>query len=152
MMVMRLQRSILSLPRTALALLVLLFGLPAWAANETAPDLMIAAPGDAGRGRALFNGIGGCFNCHGYDGVLGRRPDYSPQLAEEVARLNPPPADLRDQAHLKAQTDQDRFRSIKFGHPGTAMFPKKFLMDQELADLLAYLATLPAEGRGPAKP
>ncbi|MDE3120107.1 MAG: c-type cytochrome [Nitrospirota bacterium] len=148
---MRLLRSIFFRSGQAMAL-VLLLGLPAWAANEAAPDIILAAPGDAGRGRALFNGIGGCFNCHGYDGVLTRRPDYSPQLAEELSRLNPPPADLRNQADLKAQTEPDRFRSIKFGHPGTAMFPKKFLMDQELADLLAYLATLRAEGHGPAKP
>ncbi|MFM8552572.1 MAG: c-type cytochrome [Nitrospiraceae bacterium] len=114
--------------------------------HRLAPEAAIQ-PGDANRGRALFNGIGGCFNCHGYDGVLSRRPKVSPQLAEEVARLTPPPADLRDQARLKAETEQDRLRSIKFGHPGTAMFPKKFLMKQELADLLAYLATLRAEGR-----
>lgn len=126
----------------------------AWAAGEAAPDVAAQA-GDAARGRALFNGIGGCFNCHGTDGVLARRPDYQPRLAEEVARLNPPPADLRDQASLKAQTEEDRLRSIKFGHPGTAMFPKKFLMEREVADLLAYLATLRTEGHPgatPAKP
>ena len=142
MMVMRLRRSFFSFPGLAL---VLLFGLPAWAAGEAAPDAATPA-GDAARGRALFNGIGGCFNCHGTDGVLARRPDYQPRLAEELARLTPPPADLRDQASLKAQTEEDRLRSIKFGHPGTAMFPKKFLMEREVADLLAYLATLRAEG------
>lgn len=141
---MRLLRSILFRSGQAMAL-VLLLGLPAWTASEAAPDAATPA-GDAARGRALFNGIGGCFNCHGYDGVRGRLPDYQPQLAEELARLNPQPADLRDQASLKAQSEEDRLRSIKFGHPGTAMFPRKFLMDREVADLLAYLATLRTEG------
>lgn len=63
----------------------------------------------------------------------------------------PPPADLRNPSRLKSQTDADRLRSIKFGHPGTAMFPKQFLSEREVADLLAYLATLREEAGGSDK-
>lgn len=129
------------------ALFCLTFGFPEIVASAFAQDPPVAM-GEADRGRVIFNGIGGCFNCHGNDGVITRLPRHSPQLAEELARLAPPPADLRNPSHLKSQTDADRLRSIKFGHPGTAMFPKKFLSEREVADLLAYLATLREKAGG----
>jgi cytochrome c553 len=106
------------------------------------------ALGDADRGRNIYQKIGGCCFCHGYDGDLKKRPPLSPKLAEEIARLNPPPANLRNPASLKSDDDEQRFLSIKFGHPGTAMFSKRFLRDEEIRDLLAYLANL--RGESPA--
>lgn len=104
--------------------------------------------GDAARGKAIFNGLGGCANCHGTDGYIGRRPHKSEALTRGIAKLNPPPADLRNPATLKSQDEAQRFVSIKFGHPGTGMYQKKtLLLDREIADLLAYLAILRAEGR-----
>ncbi len=132
------------------AFFCLMLGFSGLVASASAQDPPVAA-GETDRGRAIFNGIGGCFNCHGNDGVITRLPRHSPQLAEELARLTPPPADLRNPSRLKSQTDADRLRSIKFGHPGTAMFPKKFLSEREVADLLAYLATLREEAGGSDK-
>lgn len=129
------------LAETLRACFCLILALLWLAASASAQDPPVA-PGEADRGKAIFNGIGGCFNCHGSDGVITHLPRHSPQLAEELARLAPPPADLRNPARLKSQTDADRLRSIKFGHPGTAMFPKKFLSEREVSDLLAYLAEL----------
>lgn len=118
------------------ALFRFMLGFSWLAASASAQDPPVAA-GETDRGGAIFSGIGGCFNCHGHDGVITRLPRHSPQLAEELARLTPPPADLRNPSRLKSQTDADRLRSIEFGPPGTAMFPKKFLSEREVADLLA---------------
>ena len=63
----------------------------------------------------------------------------SAELREKLSRLQPPPANLRNPASLKAENDHDRFRSIKYGHPGTAMFPKNLLRDDDIWDLIAYL-------------
>lgn len=101
--------------------------------------------GDPERGRQVFHRIGGCSVCHGNEGHLNDRPPLSPKLKEAIDRLNPPPANLRNPAGLKSQNDQQRFLSIKFGHQGTAMFPKRFLRDDEIADVVAYLAVLRGE-------
>jgi mono/diheme cytochrome c family protein len=120
----------------------------AWAASQPVES---RTGGDRVRGRSIFNGIGGCFNCHGYDGDMTRRPHFSPKIADELAHLNPKPANLRNPATLKAEDGAQRFQTIKFGHPGTAMFPKKFLSDQEIIHVLAYLATLRAEATAGGK-
>jgi mono/diheme cytochrome c family protein len=109
------------------------------------PPGAVAAPagaGDAARGRELYHGIGGCAYCHGIAGTLAHRPTMSPELAGEIARLPRPPADLRNPESLRSQDENQRFLSIKFGHPGTAMFGKPFLTDEEIGHLLAYLAVL----------
>jgi mono/diheme cytochrome c family protein len=116
-------------------------------ARAEAPVVPPLPAGDAVRGKAIFNGLGGCANCHGTDGYIGRRPHKSEALTQGIAKLNPQPADLRHAAALKAQDEAQRFVSIKFGHPGTAMYAKKnLLLDREIADLLAYLSVLRAEG------
>jgi mono/diheme cytochrome c family protein len=121
-----------------------------WAWPPTVSAVQAAPPpapaGEAEEGKRIFNGIGGCYTCHGYDGDLARRPQFSAKLAEELGRLDPQPSDLRNPAGLKSEDDAQRLQTIKFGHPGTAMFPKKFLTDGEMANLLAYLATLRTGG------
>lgn len=103
--------------------------------------------GDAARGKAIFHGKGGCAFCHGTDGYLVKRPRKTDLHTEAIAKLDPPPADLRNAAALKSQDDAQRFQSIKFGHPGTAMFPRNTqLPDRDIADLVAYLAILRTEG------
>ncbi len=125
---------------------VLLLSLTALARAEE-PVVPPLPEGDAARGQAIFNGLGGCANCHGTDGYLTKRPHQSEALTKGIAKLNPQPADLRDAATLKSQDEAQRFVSIKYGHPGTGMYPKKnLLLDREIADLLAYLAVLRAEG------
>ncbi len=103
--------------------------------------------GDAAQGRQLFHELGGCAICHGIEGHLDRRPSISKDLAQRLDALPAPPANLRDPAALKSQTDEDRFLSIKRGHPGTAMYPKTLLRDDDIRDLVAYLATLLERGR-----
>jgi mono/diheme cytochrome c family protein len=130
--------------------LILIAAFLAGTAAPAAADEPVVPPlpaGDAAQGKMIFNGRGGCAYCHGADGRIGRRLHKSKELTELIAKLDPQPADLRNAAALKSQDDAQRFQSIKFGHPGTAMFPKKtLLMDREIADVLAYLTILRTEG------
>jgi len=121
-----------------------------WAAPSPAPSAA-KAKGASDRGKKIFNGKGFCYQCHGIDGYISRRPKMAPEMAQMLDRLNPKPADFRNPASLKSKDDTDRFIAIKEGHPGTAMFPKPFLSDKEIADVLVYLAELRAEASSPSK-
>ena len=105
--------------------------------------------GDPDAGRQIFNGKGVCYYCHGLNGDPASRPSLAPSTAEVIARLDPPPADLRRRRSLKLQDDRQRTVIIREGHPGTGMFPDPTMTDQELADLLAFLAQLRQEERSP---
>ncbi len=103
--------------------------------------------GDANSGRQLYHELGGCAICHGIDGHLRSRPPMSADLVARLNALPHPPANLRDPAALTSQNDEDRYRSIKLGHPGTAMYPKNLLRDEDIRDLIAYLSLLREGGR-----
>lgn len=103
--------------------------------------------GDAKSGRQLYHELGGCAICHGIEGDLARRPPMSADLAKRLDALPAPPANLRNPVTLKSQNDEDRYYSIKRGHPGTAMYPKTLLRDEDIRNLVAYLATLREPGR-----
>lgn len=112
---------------------ILLFGLGPVAAAER---------GDVERGRAVFNGKGICYYCHGMDGRRDQRPKLSEETAKVIASLAPSAPDLRDAAHLRLKSDRDRLRIIREGHTGTGMLPDTTLTDREITDILAYLAAL----------
>lgn len=101
-----------------------------------------ARKGDATQGQALFNGKGICHYCHGIDGVIGRKPRLNPDTEAVVAPLAAPAPDLRNRAMLRLKDNNARFRAIRDGHPGSGMFPDRSLSDQDITDLLAYLAML----------
>jgi hypothetical protein len=94
------------------------------------------------QGRVIFNGKGICYYCHGIDGYIGRRPRLEEHTAALIARLNPPPADLRNPETLSLKTNGERARAIREGHPGTGMLPDHTMTDQDLADTLLYLALI----------
>lgn len=104
------------------------------------------AQGHAERGRSIFNGKGVCYYCHGVDGYMAKRPELAADTASLIARLNPPPADLRHTKALHLKNDKQRAQAIREGHPGTGMFPDRTMTNQELADTLAYLGLLRKEG------
>ncbi len=112
-----------------------------WAGSPTLPKGTMPA-GDAERGRAVFNGKGVCYYCHGVDGNRDQRPQLKADTTALIAQLNPPPVDLRNPKAQYLMSDKQRARAIREGHPGTGMFPDKRMTDQELADTLAYLALL----------
>jgi hypothetical protein len=94
------------------------------------------------RGREIFNGKGVCHYCHGIDGYIGRSPRLEADTAALIAKLNPPPSDLRNPETLRLKTNKERARAIREGHPGTGMFPDHTMTDQDLADTLLYLALI----------
>lgn len=110
-----------------------------------------SAQGDAGAGRAVFNGKGVCYYCHGVDGQIENRPQLAADTAALIARLNPPPADLRNSKTLHLKNDKQRAKAVREGHPGTGMFPDMTMTSQELADTLAYLALLRKGGAAAPK-
>jgi mono/diheme cytochrome c family protein len=112
----------------------------AWAGAPPPPSAKLK--GNVGRGREIFNGKGACHYCHGIDGYLGRSPRLEADTAALIARLNPPPPDLRNPGALRLKTNKERARAIREGHPGTGMFPDLTMTDQDIADTLIYLALL----------
>jgi len=98
--------------------------------------------GNIMRGREIFNGKGVCYYCHGVDGYIGRPPRLAADTAALIAKLNPPPTDLRNPEALRLKTNTERSRAIREGHPGTGMFPDTTMTDQDLADTLLYLALI----------
>src|SRR5690606_2011238 len=105
------------------------------------------------QGKALFNGKGICHYCHGVDGVIDRKPKLEPETQAVAARLAASAPDLCNRAALTLKDNKARFRAIREGHPGSGMFPDTTLSDQDIRDVLAYLATLrqsaPSQGRSP---
>jgi len=95
--------------------------------------------GNAANGRAIFNGKGFCLSCHGKDAYINQRPQQPPEIDRMIKDLARPPANFRKPSTLQAKTPDVLFRDIKEGHLGSAMTPKTFLTDQEIADLAAYL-------------
>ena len=115
-----------------------------WAGSPPSPKSTKAA-GDAERGRAVFNGKGVCYYCHGIDGNKDQRPQLAADTASLIAQLNPQPTDLRNPKALYLKTDKQRAHAIREGHPGTGMFPDTRMTDQELTDTLTYLGLLRRE-------
>jgi len=116
------------------------------ASGGAGPGSTGTEPRHAEAGKAVFNGKGACSYCHGIDGHRNKLPRIEADTAALIARLNPPPADLREPDSLRLKTDRERMNAIREGHPGTGMFPDTTMTDQELADTLAYLAVLRREG------
>jgi mono/diheme cytochrome c family protein len=98
--------------------------------------------GTVAKGREIFNGNGACHFCHGIDGYLGRTARLEPKAAELIAKLNPPPSDLRNVAGLRLKTNRERARTIREGHAGSNLLSQQTMTDQDIADLLMYLAFL----------
>ncbi len=129
------------LPLHGLMLIVLLLS-TAYPTGAEAADTGTVMKGDAARGQALFNGKGICHYCHGVDGAIDKKPQLKPDTAAAIAKLATTAPDLRHRAALTLKDNKARFRAIREGHPGTGMFPDSTLSDQDITDLLAYLASL----------
>lgn len=124
----------------------------AHAGPVSSPSLSTAkSTGSSKEGRKIYNGKGFCFQCHGSDGYIDRRPKMNEEMRRVIDQLDPPPADFRNPSTLKSKNDQDRFDIIQNGHRGTAMFPHRFLRNAEINDILAYLSVLRSEGKSQAQ-
>ena len=89
------------------------------------------------QGKALYNGKGTCFNCHGKDGG-GNGP-----LA---AQLNPSPRNFRHHGLWRHRTEGEIFWVIKNGSVGTGMvgFGGQ-LTDKEMWSIIQYLRSFAGE-------
>lgn len=123
----------------------------AMAGSAVDTDAKVERQSQAKAGKKIFNGKGVCSSCHGIDGYRNQLPQLAPDTATLIARLNPPPPDLRNPKSLRLVTERARAKIIREGHLGTGMFPDSSLSNQEVADLLAYLAQLRRK-TSPARP
>jgi mono/diheme cytochrome c family protein len=122
-----------------------------WAASSPSQPIT-KIKGNSEEGRKIYNGKGFCYQCHGYEGYIDRRPQMGPDMRRMLDELDPKPADFRNPATLRSKNDQERFDTIKNGHSGTAMFPKKFLSDAKINAIVAYLSVLRSEGKRQVNP
>lgn len=92
------------------------------------------------KGKALYEGKGTCFNCHGTDGG-GNGP--------AATKLNPSPRNFRHRGFWRHRAEGELFWVIKYGSPGTAMVGfGQVLSDEEIWSLIQYERTF-AGGHGP---
>jgi mono/diheme cytochrome c family protein len=97
------------------------------------------SPEVVAKGKALYDGKGTCFNCHGTDGG-GNGP--------AAAKLNPAPRNFRHHGFWRHRTEGELFWVIKHGSPGTAMIGfGPVLSDEEIWSLIQYERTF-AGGHG----
>jgi mono/diheme cytochrome c family protein len=83
------------------------------------------------KGKAVYNGKGTCFNCHGRDGD-GHGPVAS--------QLNPSPRNFHHHVLWQNRTEGELFWVIKHGSPGTAMIGfGRVLSDDEIWAVVRYL-------------
>lgn len=143
-------------PRTFVSLIVMIMlAGPAWAAERHMMQPRVPAdklaearalrsplpdsPEIVAKGKALYDGKGTCFNCHGTDGG-GNGP--------AAAKLNPAPRNFRHHGFWRHRTEGEIFWVIKHGSPGTAMIGfGPVLSDEEIWSLIRYERTF-AGGHG----
>ena len=89
------------------------------------------------QGKALYNGNGACFNCHGKDGG-GNVP--------VAAKLDPSPRNFQHYGFWRHRTEGEIFWVIKNGSVGTSMvgFGGQ-LTDQEIWSIIPYVRSFAGE-------
>ena len=89
----------------------------------SSPDIIEA-------GKSIYEGKGGCANCHGASG-RGDGPG--------AATLNPPPRVFRSHGFWRHRSEGEIFWVIKYGSPGTGMIPfGGMLSDEEIWTVMQY--------------
>ncbi|MEQ1562780.1 MAG: c-type cytochrome [Nitrospira sp.] len=130
----------------SLIIVALSFAIPSWAAERQimqprvpadklaeARALTSPVPSSAevvAQGKALYNGKGTCFNCHGKDGS-GNGP--------VSAQLDPSPRNFQHHGFWRHRTEGEIFWVIKHGSVGTSMvgFGDQ-LTDEEIWSIIQY--------------
>ena len=97
------------------------------------------SPETIAQGKAIYDGKGACFNCHGKDG------DGNGPLA---AQLNPSPRNFRHHGFWRHRTEGEIFWVIKHGSVGTSMvgFAGQ-LTDEEIWAIIQYERTFSLHSR-----
>ena len=100
------------------------------------------SPETVEKGKALYNGKGTCFNCHGKDG-MGNGP--------AAAGLDPAPRNFHHHGFWRHRTEGEIFWVIKHGSPRTSMIGfGNQLSDEEIWSLIQYERSF-AGGHGPGR-
>lgn len=128
------------------AILVLFLGVQSLPVRLALGEILSqqAPNGDPEKGQQVFHGRGICYYCHGQNGDSENLPQLEPKTLRLIRGLRPQPPDLRRSRELKLKSDKERFLIIREGHEGTGMLPDTTLSNQEIRDVVAYLATLRA--------
>ena len=93
------------------------------------------------KGKAIYEGKGTCFNCHGLSG----RGDGPGGVA-----LDPSPRNFLHRGMWRHRTEGEIFWIIKHGSPGTGMIPfGGMLTDEEIWTVMQYERSFSDHGRGP---
>lgn len=88
------------------------------------------SPETVAQGKALYNGRGTCFNCHGKEGG-GDGP--------VAAQLDPSPRNFQHHGFWRHRTEGEIFWVIKHGSPGTGMIGfAGQLTDEEIWAIIQY--------------
>jgi mono/diheme cytochrome c family protein len=106
-------------------------GLPDAYRRIAVPSARLASPEARARGRALF--VSNCTLCHGQRGD-GRGP--------RTAGFSKPPANFTDPAWRRDATPRRVFFAIREGVRGTPMPSWRWLRDDEIWDLVAYVLSI----------
>ncbi len=127
--------------------------IPSWAAERHGMQLLVPAdklaearaltsplpnsPETAAQGKAIYDGKGACFRCHGKDG------DGNGPLA---AKVNPSPRNFQDHGFWSQRTEGEIFWLIKNGSPGTGLVGYgDQLTDGEIWALIQYIRNFGGE-------
>jgi mono/diheme cytochrome c family protein len=98
------------------------------------------SPENVAQGKAIYEGKGACFRCHGKDG------DGNGSLA---SRLNPSPRNFQDHGFWSHRTEGEIFWVIKNGSPDTGLVGYgDQLTDGEIWTLIQYIRSFARE-QGP---
>ncbi len=95
------------------------------------------------KGKAIYEGKGTCFNCHGMTGA-GDGP--------AAVNLKPAPRNFLHRGMWRHRTEGEIFWVIKNGSPGTGMIAfGSILSDQEIWTVMQYVKSFADGGRGPGR-
>jgi mono/diheme cytochrome c family protein len=95
------------------------------------------SPENVAQGKAIYDGKGACFRCHGKDG------DGNGPLA---AKVNPSPRNFQDHGFWSQRTEGEIFWLIKNGSPGTGLVGYgDQLTDGEIWTLIQYIRNFGGE-------
>ncbi|MEK7237328.1 MAG: c-type cytochrome [Nitrospirota bacterium] len=132
---------------------VVFLAIPAWAAERHVMQPRVPAdklaearaltsplpdsPEIVVQGKALYNGKGTCFNCHGKDGD-GNGP--------VAAQLDPSPRNFQHHGFWRHRTEGEVFWVIKNGSVGTSMIGfGGQLTDEEIWSIIQYVRSFAGE-------
>ncbi|MBI5197894.1 MAG: cytochrome c [Nitrospirae bacterium] len=103
------------------------------AAAKAMKNPVASTPENIAKGKAIFDGKGGCMACHGTAGD-GKGPG--------AMALDPSPRNFHNKDWQKARTDGELKWVVTNGSAGTGMMPLKgTLTDEEMWQAITYVRT-----------